>query len=90
VYHACLLPHRDQLRLFGDRLGTRVQIALTARGQLDSGPPPGLKHSEGGCPEGHEQKDSPPPGRTGPDNERCKADRDSEHYKTECHPLTAL
>jgi hypothetical protein len=52
-----LLP----LRWVGDGFRTLIHVALTARGQLESGPSPGLKEAESGRPEGKEEHQSPRP-----------------------------
>lgn len=47
-----LLAYGPQLRLVLDGLGTRVQVAQTARSEADSGLLPMLEEAEGSGPEG--------------------------------------
>lgn len=51
--HLTSLPlHLDALRFVIDGRGTLIHVALTARGQLYSGPSPGLEKAQSGQPEG--------------------------------------
>ena len=69
-----LALHLRPLRFVIDGLGTLIHVALTARGQLHSGPSPGLEKAESGRPEGEEKGQSPRP------RSACDDQRDTEDH----------
>lgn len=69
-----LALHLDALRVVIDGRGTLIHVALTARGQLYSGPSPGLEKAQSGQPEGEEKRQSPGP------RSACGNQRDTEDY----------
>ena len=69
-----LALHLDALRFVIDGRGTLIHVALTARGQLYSGPSPGLEKAQSGQPEGEEKRQSPGP------RSACGNQRDAEDY----------
>jgi hypothetical protein len=74
VHLPSLALHLRPLRFVIDGLGTLIHVALTARGQLHSGPSPGLEKAESGRPEGEEKGQSPRP------RSACDDQRDTEDH----------